>query len=82
MNEEGNVTAEVKLETIEQLREAIGVLAREVLSVKSIPLATEKLVRGMDARIRTLTRLVDHLHNILEKNGMVPPLPTGGVDVN
>jgi hypothetical protein len=72
-----NATA-VKLETVEDIREAFGVLAAELLSLREMEVATARLAQGMDARIKLLTALVDHLHGVLGKHGMVPPRPKGG----
>jgi hypothetical protein len=63
----------VKLETPEQIREAIAVLAAELVSLREMQVATARLVEAMDPRIRALTALVDHDHGVLEKHGMVPP---------
>jgi hypothetical protein len=82
MNEdEKNVTV-TKLDTIEQLSEAVGVLAAEVVRLNDVLLGTGRLAQGMDARITLLTKLVDQLRSILEKHGLVPPLPIGDLNVN
>jgi hypothetical protein len=56
----------VKLETEEEFREAIGVLAAEVVRLKEVLEAQGELVRAMDARITTLTTLVDIQQATLE----------------
>ena len=76
MNEDENVT--VVLETPEDFREAIAVLAREVVNMKTMSVETARLVQKMDARNKLLTTLVDHLRAVLEKHGLVPPRPMGG----
>jgi hypothetical protein len=76
-----NQTA-VKLETPEDLREAFGVLAAELLNLREMELGTAKLAQGMDARIKLLTALVDSLRSVLERHGLVPPRPTGDLNVN
>jgi hypothetical protein len=73
---------EVKLDTPEQVREAVAVLAAELLRLREMEVATARLVQGMDARIKLLTALVDHLRGVLEKHGMVPPRPRGVTNVN
>jgi hypothetical protein len=72
----GNET--VKLETPEQLAEAVSVLARELVNLKEVQEAQGRLVMAMDLRIKMLTALTDHDHGVLEKHGMVPPRPPEG----
>jgi hypothetical protein len=72
----------VKLETAEQIREAIGVLARELVSLKEMQVAQGGLLQAIDQRVKMLTALIDHDHNVLEKLGMVPPRPNGDPLVN
>ena len=62
--------------------EGIGVLAQELLNVKSLPLEGGRLIRGMDARLKLLTKLVDLLCDALEKHGMMQRRPKGATDVN
>jgi hypothetical protein len=64
-----------KLETPEQLREAIGLLASELVKLRELQVATAKLVEAMDTRIRALTALVDHHHTVLTKFAGLPPRP-------
>jgi hypothetical protein len=72
----------VKLETPEQIREAIGVLARELVNLKEVQTAQGKLVEAMDPRIRALTALLDHHHAVLTKLAGLPPRPKGDPNVN
>jgi hypothetical protein len=72
----------VKLETAEEFREAIGVLAAELVSLKEMQVATAKLVQAMDPRIRALTALLDHHHEVLTKLAGLPPKPMGDPLVN
>jgi hypothetical protein len=65
------------LENAEQFREAVGVLATELVSLKEMQMATAKLVEGMDARIKALTALIDHHHEVLTKVAGLPPRPKG-----
>jgi hypothetical protein len=64
-----------KLETPEEIRAAIGLLASELVSLRDMQTATAQLVQKMDTRIKMLTALTDHDHGVLEKHGMVPPRP-------
>ncbi|HEY1743735.1 MAG TPA: hypothetical protein VGG18_11260 [Granulicella sp.] len=64
-----------KLETLEQFREAVSVLATELVNLREMQVATAQLVQKMDLRIKMLTALTDHDHSVLEKHGMVPPRP-------
>jgi hypothetical protein len=70
-----------KLDTPEAIREALGVLATELLNLREMELATARLVQGMDARIKALTGLVDHDHAVLSKLAGLPPR-TKGFNVN
>jgi hypothetical protein len=63
------------LATPEQIREAIGVLAAELVNLREMQTATAKLVQGMDTRIKAMTGLVDHHHTILTKLAGLPPRP-------
>jgi hypothetical protein len=81
-DEDSMQNATVTLETAEDFREAISVLAREVVNLREMEVATARLVQGMDARITLLTKLVDQLRAILEKHGLVPPLPRESFNVN
>jgi hypothetical protein len=73
---------EAKLESPEQTREAIGVLATELVNLKELQVATAKLVEAMDPRIRALTVLLDHHHAVLTKVAGLPPRPKGDPNVN
>jgi hypothetical protein len=69
----------VKLETVADIREAFGVLAAELVSLKAAQEATTKLVQAMDTRVRALTGLIDHHHAVLTKIAGLPPRPKGDV---
>ena len=57
--------AEITLETPEELREAIGVLAAEIVRLKEVIEANGELLKLMDIRITTLTKLIDsHQHRL------------------
>ena len=64
-----------KLETPEEFREAVSVLARELVSLRELQVATAQLVQAIDPRIRALTALVDHHHKLLTKIAGLPPRP-------
>lgn len=81
MTKDKKVTA-TKLKTMEQVQEALGVLAAEVVRLSEGQAATATLVQKMHGRVKLLTRLLDHLHAILERHGLVPPRPKEGFDVN
>jgi hypothetical protein len=72
----------VKLETQEQIREAIGLLASELVNLREMQVATAQLVQAMDPRIRALTALLDHHHEVLTKVAGLPPRPKGDPLVN
>jgi hypothetical protein len=72
----------VKLETPAQIREAIGVLAAEVVSLREMQTATAQLVQAMDPRIRALTALLDHHHEVLTKIAGLPQRTKGDPLVN
>jgi hypothetical protein len=69
----------VKLESADELREAIGVLAAELVNLKQVQEAQGKLVQAMDTRIRAVTGLIDHHHDILTKLAGLPPRQKGDV---
>jgi hypothetical protein len=71
-----------KLETPEEIREAIGLLARELVNLKDVQTVQGKLLTAMDPRIRALTALVDHDHEVLTKLAGLPPRPKGDPNVN
>ena len=68
--------------TPEDFREAVGVLAAELVNMKAVQEAQGKLLQGMDQRIKLLTALVDADHRALQAHGMVPPPQKGCVSVN
>jgi hypothetical protein len=72
----------VNLDTPEAIREAIAVLAAELVSLKEMQVATTKLVQAMDTRIRALTSLIDYHHTVLTKIAGLPPRPKGDASVN
>jgi hypothetical protein len=72
----------VKLETAEDFREAVAVLAQELVSLREMQATTAKLVQAMDARIRALTGLIDHHHAVLTKIAGLPPRPKRDFHVN
>ena len=67
-----NVTAKapMRIETAEDLE-------RIVDEQNQLIAAMGELVRGMDTRIRALTALVDHHHEVLTKLAGLPPRPKG-----
>jgi hypothetical protein len=71
-----------KIETPEDIREAFGVLAAELVNLKAVQEAQGKLLEGMDTRMVLITKLVDRLRAVLEAHGMVPPRPKGVSNVN
>ena len=66
---------ETKLETFEQVQDAIGVLAAEVVRLGEVQQAQGKLIMNIDARIKALTALIDHLHDALTKLSGLPQRP-------
>jgi hypothetical protein len=72
----------VKLESADGLREAIGVLAAELVNLKEVQEAQGELLKAMDTRVRTLTGLLDHHHEVLTKVAGLPPRPKGDRLVN
>lgn len=82
MKEDGDgMENETKLETFEQVQDAIGVLAAEVVRLGEVQQAQGKLIMNIDARIKALTALIDHLHDALTKLAGLPQRPRY-VDVN
>jgi hypothetical protein len=71
-----------KIETPEQIREAVGLLAAEVVRAEEVTKALGTLTAAMDLRIRALTALVDHHHEVLTKLAGLPPRPKGDPNVN
>jgi hypothetical protein len=76
------MTEAAKLETPEHFREAVAVLAAELVSLREMQQGTAMLVQMMDTRIRALTGLIDHHHAVLTKIGGLPPRSKGGWNDN
>jgi hypothetical protein len=73
MNEPENVTVvNVKLETPEDFREAVGTLAQGQVELVARVTALTQLVQAMDTRLKALTGLVDHDHAVLTKMAGLP----------
>ncbi len=66
-----------KLETRDEVREAIGVLAAESVRQKEVIEAQGELLKAVNTRIRVLTDLIDSLYEILIKHGLAKPRPGG-----
>ncbi len=66
----------------EQLREGIGVIAAEVLRLTEVQKSQGELIINMDARLKLLSALIDHLHDALTKLAGSPQRPKGGSHVN
>jgi hypothetical protein len=67
-----------ELQTLEEFREAIAVLAAESVRQKEVIEAQGELLKEMDASIKTLVKLVDIHQAMLEKRKEPPP-PQGFV---
>jgi hypothetical protein len=65
----------VKLETPEDFREGIAVLAKGHVDLEAVVKAQGELIRGMDARIKLLTALLDAHHDIFISKGWAKPRP-------
>lgn len=59
-----------RIETAEDLER---IVAAQTAAIK----AMGELVKGMDLRIKALTALVDHHHQVLTKLAGLPPRPEG-----
>jgi hypothetical protein len=64
-----------ELQTPEEFREAVGALAGEIVRMSDVLKAQGELLQGMDLRIKALTALVDHHHQVLTKLAGLPPRP-------
>lgn len=62
-----------KLESADQFREAVGILAVEVVRLKEVQAAQGELLKRLDERLRLLVKATDAL--------VGPPKPSGGRDV-
>ena len=80
MNEGENVT--VKLRAIEDFREAISALAAELVRQNEVQVGTGKLVQKWMRESEWSRRSSTIDHGVLERHGMVPPRPKGGIRVN
>ena len=58
--------AEITLETPEELREAIGVLAKEIVRLEEVVKAQGELMRGMDQKNQLLIRMNDNHERRIE----------------
>jgi hypothetical protein len=74
VNEEDNVTEK----RLAKLEEGVAVLAAEVVRLTEVQVATGKLTRRMDERVKLITALADYLYAALEKRGLVSSRPKGG----
>jgi hypothetical protein len=68
-------TNHVRIETAEQLEEIVAAQNEAILGLG-------ELVKGMDARIKLLTSLIDNYHSILIQHGLAKPRPTGDALAN
>jgi hypothetical protein len=65
-----------KLQTADQIREAIGVLAQAHTELEAVVKAQAGLIESMHLRIQALTSLIDSHHETFIKHGWARPRPT------
>jgi hypothetical protein len=66
-----------KIETIEDLEKIVADQTAAIRVQTAAIHALGELVKGIDARVKLLTALVDSHHETLIKHGMAKPRPKG-----